>query len=57
MLSVIKRGISKVKEDIKVIYDNDPAAKNLLEVILCYPDCMHLMLIALHTDCTNGIYH
>lgn len=37
MLSVIKRGISKVKEDIKVIYDNDPAAKNLLEVILCYP--------------------
>ena len=35
MLSVIKRGISKVKEDIKVIYDNDPAAKNLLEVILC----------------------
>lgn len=37
MLSVIKRGITKVKEDIKVIYDNDPAAKNLLEVILCYP--------------------
>jgi len=37
MLSVIKRGISKVREDIKVIYDNDPAAKNLLEVILCYP--------------------
>lgn len=37
MLSVIKRGISKVKEDINVIYENDPAAKNLLEVILCYP--------------------
>lgn len=37
MLKVIKRGISKVKEDIKVIYDNDPAATNLLEVILCYP--------------------
>lgn len=37
MLSTIKRGISKVKEDINVIYDNDPAAKNLLEVILCYP--------------------
>ncbi len=37
MLSTIKRGITKVKEDIKVIYDNDPAAKNLLEVILCYP--------------------
>lgn len=37
MLNVIKRGISKVKEDIKVIYENDPAAKNILEVILCYP--------------------
>ena len=37
MLNVIKRGISKVKEHIKVIYENDPAAKNLLEVILCYP--------------------
>lgn len=37
MLNVIKRGITKVKEDIKVIYDNDPAAKNILEVILCYP--------------------
>ena len=37
MFSVIKRGIKKVKEDIKVIYDKDPAANNLLEVILCYP--------------------
>lgn len=37
MFSTIKRGITKVKEDIKVIYDNDPAAKNILEVILCYP--------------------
>ncbi|MDE6138719.1 MAG: hypothetical protein K2F57_04535, partial [Candidatus Gastranaerophilales bacterium] len=37
MFSIIKRGIVKVSEDIKVIYDNDPAAKNILEVILCYP--------------------
>lgn len=37
MFEVLKRGISKVREDIRVIYDNDPAAKNLLEVILCYP--------------------
>ena len=37
MFNTIKRGISKVKEDIKTIYDNDPAAKNLAEVILCYP--------------------
>lgn len=37
MLTTIKRGISKVKEDIKVIYDKDPAANNIMEVLLCYP--------------------
>ena len=37
MISVLKRGITKVKEDIKVIYDKDPAAKNIFEVMLCYP--------------------
>src|SRR5574344_342787 len=37
MFKTIKRGITKVKEDIQVIYDKDPAANNLLEVILCYP--------------------
>ena len=37
MFGTINRGITKVKEDIKVIYDNDPAAKNILEVLLCYP--------------------
>ena len=37
MFETIKRGISKVKEDIQTIYDNDPAARSLAEVILCYP--------------------
>ncbi len=37
MINTLKRGITKVKEDIKVIYDKDPAAGNILEVILCYP--------------------
>ena len=37
MFDVLKRGITKVNEDIKTIYENDPAAKNILEVILCYP--------------------
>ncbi len=37
MLKVIRRGIIKVKEDIQVIFDKDPAAGNILEVILCYP--------------------
>ena len=33
MFKILKRGITKVKEDIQVIYDKDPAAENLLEVI------------------------
>lgn len=33
MFKILKRGITKVKEDIKVIYDKDPAAGNILEVI------------------------
>ena len=37
MFDVLKRGITKVNEDIKVIYENDPAAKNIFEVIFCYP--------------------
>ena len=37
MFTTIKRGISKVKEDIQTIYDNDPAARSLAEVIFCYP--------------------
>lgn len=37
MFETLKRGISKVKEDIRVIYDNDPAAHSLAEVLLCYP--------------------
>lgn len=37
MFEILKRGITKVKEDIQVIYDKDPAANNLLEVIMCYP--------------------
>ena len=26
-----------IKEDIKTVFEEDPAAKNILEVILCYP--------------------
>lgn len=37
MIKLLKRGFTKVKEDIQVIYDKDPAAKNILEVLLCYP--------------------
>ena len=37
MFDTIKRGFTKVKEDIQIIYENDPAARSLAEVILCYP--------------------
>ena len=37
MFKLLKRGFTKVKEDIQVIYDKDPAATNILEVLLCYP--------------------
>ena len=31
------RAFKKIGEDIQTIYDKDPAAKSLLEVLLCYP--------------------
>lgn len=37
MIETLKRGISKVKEDIQVIKEKDPAANNILEIVLCYP--------------------
>lgn len=37
MFKLLKRGFIKIKEDIQVIYDKDPAATNILEVLLCYP--------------------
>ncbi len=33
----IRKYLDQIKEDIKTIYEDDPAAVNLLEVILCYP--------------------
>jgi len=35
--------IRKIKDDIKVIYENDPAANNILEIIFCYPGFQALM--------------
>lgn len=37
------RAINKIKEDIKVIYENDPAANNLAEVLFCYPGLQALI--------------
>ena len=32
-----KRAVERVTEDVKVIYEKDPAARNIFEVIFCYP--------------------
>ena len=34
---MIIKAIKQIAEDINTIYKNDPAAANLLEVLLCYP--------------------
>lgn len=42
----------QIREDIKVIFDRDPAAKSIVEVLLCYPGfhalLMHRMAHALY---------
>jgi len=37
------RVVKKIKEDIKVIYEKDPAANNLAEIIFCYPGFQALL--------------
>ncbi len=36
--------LSRLKRDIRVIFDRDPAAKSILEVVLCYPGLHALVL-------------
>ena len=38
------RAINKIKEDIKVIYEKDPAANNIFEIIFCYPGFQALVM-------------
>ncbi len=37
LISFFKKIYKTIKEDINVVFERDPAAKNTLEVILCYP--------------------
>jgi len=37
LFRLIKKVCSQIKEDIQTIYEKDPAAENILEVLLCYP--------------------
>ena len=41
---LIKRAIKQLKEDIQTIYEKDPAADNILEVLFCYPGLYALIL-------------
>ncbi len=43
-MRLIKKIFSQVKEDIKTIYEKDPAAENLLEVLFCYPG-LHALIM------------
>ncbi len=36
-MSLFKKAFSQISEDINTIYEKDPAAGNILEVIFCYP--------------------
>ena len=40
---MLKHAINKIKEDIKVIYEKDPAATNFAEVLFCYPGLQALI--------------
>ena len=37
LISFFKNILKTIKEDINVVFERDPAARNVLEVILCYP--------------------
>ena len=44
MFRLIKKVCSQIKEDIATIYEKDPAAENILEVLFCYPGLHALIL-------------
>ncbi len=43
-MRLIKKVFSQVKEDIQTIYEKDPAAENIFEVIFCYPG-LHALIM------------
>ena len=43
-MRLIKKVFSQIKEDIQTIYDKDPAAENILEVLFCYPG-LHALIM------------
>ncbi len=43
-MRLLKKVFSQIKEDINTIYEKDPAAENILEVLFCYPGLHALIL-------------
>lgn len=43
-MRLIKKVFSIIKEDIKTIYEKDPAAENIFEVLFCYPG-LHALIM------------
>lgn len=43
-MRLVKKAISQIKEDIATIYEKDPAAKSIFEVLFCYPGLHALIL-------------
>ena len=43
-MRLIKKVFSQIKEDIQTIYEKDPAAENIIEVLFCYPGLHALIL-------------
>jgi serine O-acetyltransferase len=43
-MRLLKKVLFQIKEDIQTIYDKDPAAENILEVLFCYPGLHALIL-------------
>ena len=43
-MRLIKKVFSQIKEDIQTIYEKDPAAENIIEVLFCYPG-LHALIM------------
>ncbi len=43
-MRLLKKVFSQIKEDVNTIYEKDPAAENILEVLFCYPGLHALIL-------------
>jgi serine O-acetyltransferase len=46
-IGLLKTGLKALSEDFRIIFDRDPAARNWLEVLFCYPGLQALLLYRL----------